>query len=55
MLIYLINLKREPNIAGVITFKAALDFAENIGLDNISKHEEYLLQYCIQKLSKIPE
>ena len=43
-----------PNIAGVIAFKAALDFMKNIGLDNISKHEEYLLQYCIQKLSKIP-
>ena len=42
-----------PNIAGVIAFKAALDFMNDIGIENIAEYEDNLLQYTIEKLSKI--
>ena len=42
-----------PNIAGVIAFKAALDFIADLGIENIAKHEDDLLQYAIGELSKI--
>ena len=42
-----------PNIAGVVTFKAALDFITNLGIENIAKYEDDLLQHAIGELSKI--
>ena len=42
-----------PNIAGVIAFKASLDFITGLGIKNMAKHENNLLQYTIEKLSKI--
>ncbi len=42
-----------PNIAGVIAFKAALDFITDLGISTIAKHEDNLLQYAIEELSKI--
>ena len=42
-----------PNIAGVIAFKASLDFITGLGIKNMAKHEDNLLQYTIEKLSKI--
>ena len=42
-----------PNIAGVIAFKASLDFITGLGIKNIAKHEDDLLQYTIEELSKI--
>ena len=42
-----------PNIAGVIAFKASLDFITGLGIKNIAKHEDALLQYTIEELSKI--
>jgi cysteine desulfurase/selenocysteine lyase len=42
-----------PNIAGVIAFKAALDFITNLGIDNIAKHEDALVQYATKQLSTI--
>ena len=42
-----------PNIAGVIAFKAALDFITNLGIKNIAAHENNLLQYVISELSQI--
>jgi cysteine desulfurase/selenocysteine lyase len=42
-----------PNISGVIAFKAALDFITDLGIENIAKHEDDLLQYAIRELSKI--
>ncbi len=42
-----------PNIAGVIAFKSALDFMNDIGIENIAKYEDNLLQYTIEKLAKI--
>lgn len=42
-----------PNIAGVVAFKSALDFITDVGVENIAKHEDDLLKYAIEKLSKI--
>ena len=42
-----------PNIAGVVAFKSALDFITDLGIENIAKHEDDLLKYAIEKLSKI--
>lgn len=42
-----------PNIAGVIAFKAALDFITNLGIENIAKHEDQLVQYATEQLSTI--
>jgi cysteine desulfurase/selenocysteine lyase len=43
-----------PNIAGVIGLGAALDFMQEIGMDNIAKHEQALLAYATEKLLTIP-
>jgi cysteine desulfurase/selenocysteine lyase len=43
-----------PNIADAIAFKAALDFVNQIGKENIRKHEEQLLKYATEQLQQIP-
>ena len=43
-----------PNIAGVIGMGAAIDYLENIGIENISSHEHNLKQYLLERLKKIP-
>ena len=42
-----------PNIAGVVAFKAAIDFITAIGLSNIAKYESDLLQYATEEILKI--
>lgn len=42
-----------PPVAEAIAFKEAIRYIENIGFDNIHKHEETLLNYAKEKLSKI--
>ncbi|HEX5151013.1 MAG TPA: cysteine desulfurase [Parafilimonas sp.] len=42
-----------PNIADTVAFKAALDFVNEVGKDNIRAHEEALTQYAMEKLSQI--
>ncbi|MEP6683371.1 MAG: cysteine desulfurase [Parafilimonas sp.] len=42
-----------PNIADTVAFKAALDFVNDVGKDNIRRHEEILTEYAMDKLSKI--
>ncbi|GAB2544300.1 cysteine desulfurase [Gracilibacillus alcaliphilus] len=42
-----------PIIAGAIGLGAAIDFLENIGMDNILAHEQQLVQYAIEQLSAI--
>lgn len=42
-----------PNIAGVIGLKAAVDYLEKIGMDNIEKYESYLGEYAVRRLNKI--
>ena len=42
-----------PNIAGGVAFKAAIDWLNETGLENIAKYESNLLQYATEKLSEI--
>jgi len=42
-----------PNISGAIAFGYALDYLNKIGLDNIKKYEDYLLEYATNKLKQI--
>ena len=42
-----------PNIAGVVAFKAALNFITDLEIGNIAKHEDQLEQYATEQLSKI--
>ncbi|OUS28744.1 cysteine sulfinate desulfinase [Thalassotalea sp. 42_200_T64] len=42
-----------PNIAGVVGLGAALDYLETIGLSNIVRREQYLLDYATQKLLSV--
>ena len=42
-----------PNISGAIAFGYALDYLNNIGLNNIKKYEDYLLEYATNKLKEI--
>lgn len=42
-----------PNIADVIAFKPALDFINEIGKENIRRHEDELLHYATEKLLQI--
>lgn len=41
------------NIAGVIGLGAAIDYLENIGMDNIAKYEKELHDYAINKLKDV--
>ncbi|HHY71794.1 MAG TPA: cysteine desulfurase [Bacillus bacterium] len=42
-----------PIIAGAIGLGAAIDFLEEIGIDNISAYEHKLAQYALEKVSEI--
>ncbi|HKZ66527.1 MAG TPA: cysteine desulfurase [Chitinophagaceae bacterium] len=42
-----------PNIADVVAFKAALDFINETGKENIRKHEQNLLHYATEQLEQI--
>ena len=42
-----------PNIGDTIAFKAALDFIEEVGVKNIAKQEDLLLQHTQKELEKI--
>ena len=43
-----------PDIAGVIGLGAAIDYVEEIGIENIAAWEAELLDYATQELSKVP-
>ena len=42
-----------PNIAGGIALKTAIDWLNDIGLDNVMAYENELLEYATQELAKI--
>jgi len=44
-----------PNIADVIGFGRVIKYIENIGIENISKHEQDLKEYAIEQLKKIKD
>jgi cysteine desulfurase/selenocysteine lyase len=43
-----------PNIADTIAFKAAIDFVNEIGKENIRRHENELLDHATAELKQIP-
>ena len=43
------------NIAGIIGFKAAIEYVSSLGMENIEKHEKELLGYALSKLEKIDD
>ena len=42
-----------PNISGVIAFKQAIDFITDLGVSEIAKYEDELLQYATAEVLKI--
>lgn len=42
-----------PNICGVIAMAEALKFVDEIGIENIAKHENDLLEYATEKMKSI--
>ena len=40
------------NLAGILGFGKCIDFLNEIGIDNIHKHERELINYVVEKLSK---
>jgi len=42
-----------PHISGAIGLAAAIDFLNEVGLDNLAQHEAELLTYATEKLSEI--
>lgn len=42
-----------PNIAGVIGLGAAIDYVNNIGIDNIKEYEHKLKRYLVSKLKQL--
>lgn len=42
-----------PNIAGIIALGPAIEYVQNLGLDNIYAYEDYLLKYATEQVSQI--
>jgi len=42
-----------PNISGVIGLGAAIDYLQSIGMSEIARHEEQLLDYMTKKLAAV--
>lgn len=42
-----------PNISGVISFGAAIDYLNNLGIENAAAWEHHLLNYATEQLTKI--
>jgi cysteine desulfurase/selenocysteine lyase len=43
-----------PNIEGTIGLGAAIDYIENLGMENIASYEHDLLEYATERVSAIP-
>ena len=43
-----------PNLSGIIGFSESINYLNEIGMDNIERHEKYLKKYLIKELEKIP-
>lgn len=44
-----------PIIAGAVGLGAAIDFLQEIGMEQVSQHERQLVQYALDELSRIPD
>ena len=43
-----------PNIAGAVGLGAAMDYLRDVGMDNIARHEQDLLEYTTARLQEVP-
>lgn len=44
-----------PDFVGIAAFSKAIDFIENIGIENIADHEHALMEYTQERMMEIPE
>ncbi|WP_353095499.1 cysteine desulfurase [Tissierella praeacuta] len=42
------------NVEGAVGLTAAIDYLQNIGLDNIHNHEKILVEYALEKMLSLP-
>ncbi|MFZ4522194.1 MAG: aminotransferase class V-fold PLP-dependent enzyme [Bacteroidales bacterium] len=42
-----------PNVEGVMGLRAAIDYLQNLGMENIAAYEDQLLRYAAEKLSAV--
>jgi len=42
-----------PNVAGAIGLGAAIDYLENLGMENVRKHEEELTNYALEQFNNL--
>ncbi len=42
------------NVEGAVGFRAAIEYLENIGIDNIHEHEKMLTEYALEKMLALP-
>lgn len=43
-----------PNIEGAISLKSAIEYLEELGMDNVELMEHEITKYALEKLSKVP-
>lgn len=43
-----------PNIAGVIGLGAAIDYLNELGMENVLKHEQHIVKYAMKRLREVP-
>jgi cysteine desulfurase/selenocysteine lyase len=43
-----------PAIAEAIGFKAAIDYLETLGMENVHAHEERIIRYALERLEEVP-
>lgn len=44
-----------PIIAGAVGLGAAVDFLQEIGMDNVNLHEQHIVSYAMDELAKVPD
>ena len=42
------------NVEGAVGFRAAIEYLENVGIDNIHEHEKILTEYALEKMLALP-
>jgi len=42
-----------PNVEGAVGLKAAIEYLEEIGMENVFKHEQNILEYALNELNKL--
>lgn len=44
-----------PIIAGAVGLGAAIDFLEQVGMDNVAKHDEHLTRYAVERMKEMED